>query len=229
MKNEPVRVVIFDFCETLIKFQTANAFVSFVCSRPGNKTRGILYALYTVINKTKIISLIYFILKGYGGGKRIPAFFLKGLERKQIEKYAEDFYQEQLKPAIISPVVKDLIENKSKGFLIGIISGGYYEYINVFAKNFPVDFIIANRLEYVNEKCTGKYGEDYMGANKVCAFKQKFQDEVIDVQNSWFYTDSITDMPLLNEVGNKVVVSKCAHQDWANKSNEINKEIIWEL
>lgn len=221
------RIAIYDFCETIVQFQTANAFIDFVCNEGKPSLRFYLYRLFILINKSRLISVIYRIFYGRGGGKRLPALFLKGLSKTQINESAHRFYESRLKISFIEPVIQEILNRKKEGYEIAIISGGYEVYINEFAKHFPVDYVIANEFIHKDGKCTGRFGIDCMENNKVRLLKERIDISDADLRESYFYTDSISDLPLLSLVGNRIIVSKGHHQSWANQQNGITKEIIW--
>lgn len=223
-ENRPP-LAIFDFCETLIGFQTANAFVEFILTQNSHTFRYYLYHIVKLINKCKIISVLFRIFKGRGGTKRIPALFLKGLTENELIDYAELYYTLKLEPSIIRNVLGE-IENVPTSHQLIIVSGGYSIYIDIFARHYGFQKVIANKLSFKDGKCTGCFGIDVMGENKVSELEKAYNGCDIDYENSYFYTDSESDMALLSKVGKRVVVSKNHHQSWADKI-KIDHEIIW--
>lgn len=219
------KLAIFDFCETLIGFQTANEYVEFVLRHNEYRVRRVIYRSYKIINKTKLLSIIYRLACGRGGAKRIPALFLKGISETKLKSIAEEYYNMMLSPAIITPVINELKKQLLTHEVI-IVSGGYGIYIDVFAKEFGVSRVIANNLLFVGGVCKGKFGVDVMNEQKIYEIERVYGLNEIDYTNSYFYTDSQTDLPLLNMVGNKIVVSREKHQLWVDDVIGC-KEIIW--
>lgn len=220
------KVALFDFCDTCVSFQTANAFVEYALLR--YKVRRFLYVLYKLIDKTKVISAFYYFFIRHGAAKRIPLLFLKGIQLGTLEQIAEDFYNERLAPKLIAPVIEQLGFRKKEGCTIVIVSGGYSIYIKYFAKDYGVDYVIANEIAFYDNKCVGKYGNECMGLNKVTRLGEIIPIETIDSPHSWAYTDDKSDLPILELVHNPVVVSKNNKQEWV-KENGIKNEIVYKL
>ena len=159
------KVALFDFCDTIVSFQTANAFVEYAIHR--FKRRRGFYSLYKLVNKTKLISGFYYFFIGHGASKRIPLLFLKGIEKNDLECIAHDFYNERIRPNFIFPVLKQIKMRQEEEYQTIIVSGGYNIYIDFFAKEYGIDCVLANEIIYKNNRCTGRYGEECMGKNKV--------------------------------------------------------------
>lgn len=224
--NNYTRIAIFDFCETLVSFQTANPYIDYICESKGG-IRNLLYKTYKFVNRTKIISLIYRLIIGHGSGKRLPALFTTGITKEEMEKLAESYYINKIRPFIIWPIIDVLKTRRKEGYELFIISGGYDIYINFFANEFNIDHVIANKFIFKSNICSGKYESECMNENKVKLFYKEFNYKNYDLSKSFVYTDSITDMPLLLMVDNRVVVSRNKHQKWATSENGITQEIIW--
>ena len=208
-----MKVALFDFCDTIVSFQTANAFVEYAIYR--FKSRRVFYLLYKLVNKTKLISSFYYFFIGHGASKRIPLLFLKGIEKNELERIAHDFYIERIRPNFIIPVLEQIKKLQAEGNTTIIVSGGYSIYIVYFAKEYGIDCVLANEILYRKNRCAGKYGEECMGRNKVARLASFLPLNEIDYLRSWAFTDDKSDVPLLELVQNKVVVSKGGHQDWA--------------
>ncbi len=219
-----MKVALFDFCDTLVSFQTANAFAEYAIHR--FKSRRVFYSLYKLVNKTKLISGLYYYFIGHGASKRIPLLFLKGIEKNELERIAHEFYNERIRPKFIAPVLEQMKKLQLDGCQTIIVSGGYNIYIDFFSKEYGIDCVLANEIIYKNNRCVGKYGEECMGKNKVARLASYLSLNDIDYQNSWAFTDDKSDIPLLELVQNKVVVSKGQHQYWAGDTR-ITKEIIY--
>lgn len=219
-----MKVALFDFCDTIVSFQTANAFVEYAIHR--FKSRRVFYSLYKLVNKAKLISGFYYFFIGHGASKRIPLLFLKGIEKNVLERIAHDFYDERIRPKFIVPVLEQMKTLQQEGCQTIIVSGGYNIYIVFFAKEYGIDCVLANEIIYKNNRCVGKYGEECMGKNKVARLASYLPLNEIDYLRSWAFTDDKSDIPLLELVQNKVVVSKGQHQNWA-EDNRITKEIIY--
>lgn len=220
------KVALFDFCETLIKFQTADAFIDYVYEKTRSKRMYRIEKaryLFHRIRAPYYLNKRYALWERWSLNKRWRLYELKGFDENKLKELALSFYRERLIPNVINPVIKEMEIRKAEGFKIGIVSGGFDLYIEHFAKDFNVDFYLSSKVGFKNNKCTGKIdGADCMREEKVNELMKRLKDKP---SICYFYSDSISDLPLLLWASNGIVVSKNKHQDWINKYNL--KEIIW--
>ncbi len=221
------KVAVFDFCETLIKFQTGDAFIDFVYDKTKSSRMFIIECLRRFVLKFRIDKLINILFNDYWSNKslnkRIRIFELRGFDEAVLCNLAKSYYEILLKPNVIHEVARELINKKKEGYCIGLVSGGYDVYIHYFIEDYPVDFCISSKIQFKNNKATGKLdGADCMGTIKVDALNSFLASAP---KYSIVYTDSISDLPLLLWASEGVVVSQNYHQEWINNYNF--KEVIW--
>jgi phosphoserine phosphatase len=106
-----------------------------------------------------------------------------------------------------------------------IASGGYLPYIKVFSQKHKIKHSFATQIDIKDKKITGQFnGKDCLYNQKVILIEEFLNANPIKYASSVAYSDSITDLPLLQWADEGVVVSKHKSQDWAAKNNL--KEII---
>ena len=125
-------LVLLDFCDTVVKFQTFDPFVLYVLKREkpesykfvtSSLVKRICYFIQIIFRICRIKEYIY---------KHLLIFMLKGLDYKTIDKLAENFYKEVLEPNLIKETIFKIKDLKSKGHRIVIVSGGCDLYIKYF-------------------------------------------------------------------------------------------------
>ena len=187
------KVALFDFCETLVNFQTGNAYVDYVRQ---NKNSFIINLRYKIhMNFWKLKGRF---IKGLSG-KEDYLGVIKGLSKVELERLALNFYIEKVRPNFNLSVISELKKLKKDGYRIYIVSGGYDVYLKYFLEEFKLDGIFSTKLNY-DEKgiFTGKfYGIDCMGANKITLLKKFFEKEPFEAYETVAYSDNISDLPLL--------------------------------
>ena len=216
---------MFDFCETLVDFQTADAFVHFIRNHHGNKQMNRRNLLVSFLNKTYIIAFLEKIFPQKSLNKRLVLWQLKGLSMNAIDQYANEYYHNMIKPHQIPQIVELLHELQSKGFRVVLVSGAYYSYLKLFAVDNGIldEDIISSRIGFNDSVCTGSFdGIDCMGKNKVTLLDEKYNKTNI---YSISYSDSISDMPLLLWANDQFVISRNIEQKWAKKNSL--KQIVW--
>lgn len=222
MKN---KIALFDFCDTLVDFQTGDAFIDFIRENTNKKRAFIFEKIRLLLIKMKFFSVLNRLLPKNNWHKKLKLFQLKGYTKSEIEYLSLLYYTERIKPHFITKIIQELQQYKEKGYLIYIISGGFSDYIIHFCKEFGINKPIATNIKYQNGICLGIIdGIDCMHAAKIDKIKNIIDLSNINLEQSVAYSDSITDLPLLTIVKNGVVVSKKHSQNWVVSNNL--KEII---
>lgn len=220
------KIALFDFCETLIKFQTADAFLDYVYEK--TKSHRMLFMekarnIFLRLRFHKLLNYKYHLWDNKSINKRWRLYELKGMDETLLKDLSYGFYKDILKTNIISPVLQELKTKQKEGYRIGIVSGGFDIYIKHFVREFKIDFSISCQIEFKNGICTGKLlGTDCMREEKVIQINKLVPNKL---RESYSYSDSISDLPLLLWATSGVVVSKDKHQQWID--NFKFREIIW--
>ena len=221
-------IVIFDFCQTLCNFETADAFVEFV-SRSESNIRIRAYNLFEkILVKTKLILLfdVYGHIMHHSVWKRILLKKLKGIERGKLEYYADKYYKERIRPNLIEITMQRLLEAQDRGYSIAIVSASYDIFLKLFVQEFNIGLLVTNTLEFDKDnKFTGGFkGKDCIYKNKVRRFRNAIGGRQVNIQES--YGDSQSDIPILSISKNGYVISHCSHKKWIEKTTF--NELIWQ-
>ncbi|WP_297980706.1 HAD-IB family hydrolase [uncultured Capnocytophaga sp.] len=221
MKN---KIALFDFCDTLVDFQTGDAFIDFIRENTDKRRAFIFEKFRSLLIKIKFFSILNRFLPNNNWHKRLKLFQLKGITKNEIEHLSLLYYTERIKPRLIKRIIQELQQYKKEGYSIYIVSGGFSDYIIHFCKEFEINQPIATNIKYKKGICLGIIdGIDCMHAAKIDKIKNVIELQNVDMEQSVAYSDSITDLPLLTLVKNGVVVSKKYPQYWVatNKLKEI--------
>lgn len=224
MPNEE-KIAIFDFCETLANFQTADPYVDYVRLHFRSKRMRFLETERSLAIKSKIFAVIGIITRHkYPIYKLSKLYQLRGLSQVELEKYAERYYQDIIKPNLIPSMVEILRQKQQEGYKTFIVSGGYDIYLKFFAAEYNVDQVLSTRIGFRKNIATGIFhGIDCINENKVLLLDQILNRSEL---YSEAYSDSITDLPLLKWANEGYVISHKNSQKWAKENNF--QEIIWE-
>ena len=218
------KIALFDFCETLADFQTADAFVRYAEKKIKNvHLSAVLW--YRVLSKTKILAVLHRIFSKQSIGKRLLLRRLKGTTKTEMDRIAREYYNTVIRDRLISRMMDVLQLAKVNGFDIYIVSGGYDIYLKYFAEVHGIKGVIASTLEFKDGIFSGKLsGKDCMYENKI---KRILQEIPYTNYSDWrAYSDSISDIPMLKLVGNPFVVSRNRPQEWAKELGF--PQIVWE-
>ena len=178
--------------------------------------------LVRLMDKMRIFMMYNRLCQGNNWRKRMVLLQLKGVEYTVCDKLAQEYFSQELLPNIVKPMAKKLQEHIAKGDRVCILSGGYDIYNKHFAEYFGVKEVICSKIAFLEGVCTGAMdGADCMRQNKLDYIRP-----LLDGTTTVCYTDSQSDIPLLEAVDNPIVVSKSKPQQWATQLNY--KQIIWD-
>jgi len=190
------KLAIFDFCDTLVNGQTADDFIYFILKN--TKPNLISKFIISIINRRWVPNI-------FGFKKKLLVFTLRGIPITKINKFSQK-YCTTLESRLNKSLIKRLIKHSNKDYDIIIVSGGYENYLKYFSiPKIKFIKIIGTRLEVNNKKLTGFIkGRDCMGEEKVKRLDANLNFNKYNLKESYAYSDSLTDMPLFNLVGNPI-------------------------
>jgi HAD superfamily hydrolase (TIGR01490 family) len=113
---------------------------------------------------------------------------------------------------IVDPLVyaeaADLIEeHRAAGREIVIVSSSGAEMVGPIGEMLGVDRVVATRMVTVEGKYTGEIDFYAYGENKAVAIRQVAAEMGYDLADCWAYSDSLTDLPMLEVVGHPTAVN----------------------
>jgi HAD superfamily hydrolase (TIGR01490 family) len=218
------KIAIFDFCETLTSFQTADRFVNYVVQDNKSIWVNFLNQIIYILNSFRVFTAINLVFPKWNLSKKICLMKLKGIPEDVIKTKALNYIDEIIYPGINIMILEKLRNFKRNGFLVFISSGGYEPYLTLFSEREGVDKLFCTRIEFIGGKASGAIvGKDCMFENKLTMLKEYLSFEEIVFNDSYVYTDSISDLPLLKWAKNPHVISYNKSQYWSklNGFNEI--------
>ena len=217
------KVALFDFCETLANFQTADAYVDYVRNHCGKLSVKFYKLIHTILAKTRIICLLSILFPKRSINKRIYALQLSGFSLYDLDIMGKEYYENVVRPNLIYEVIKELKRLQERKYRIILVSGGYCFYLKYFAIEYGIaeNDIICTSFAFSNGKCTGTFhGKDCLFEEKVKRLDVKIKKYQND---SVAFSDSLSDLPMLEWAGEGVVVRKRNKKKWNSKY----KEILW--
>jgi HAD superfamily hydrolase (TIGR01490 family) len=131
----------------------------------------------------------------------------KGWDREQVERLARESLETILDPYIYQEALDLIALHHALGRRVYIVSSSPEEVARPLAERLGADGVIATRAESVDGKYTGKLEFYCYGEQKAEAVRELAKREGIDLSGSFAYSDSATDLPLLEAVGSPVAVN----------------------
>lgn len=207
MPTNKEKIVFFDFCGTLVPFQSAPRYINFVLDNYPRKDALIRRRIRETLEKWRIPKRLERYSKGLFTQKEIELWPLKGYRQEVLEKAAQRFYTEVIKSNLIPEVMKEYEHYQKEGYRVVLVSGGFGIYLKCFAAEYGIDRndIISSNVQIKRGTATGKLdGVDCMGQNKLTLLEQRFDNTMI---YSEALSDSESDIPMLKWVNRGIVVS----------------------
>lgn len=212
MPENKDKIVFFDFCGTLVPFQSAPRYINFVVDNYPRKAAKIRRRVRTLLEKLHMPHRIERFSKGLFKRKEIELWPMKGYKQEVLEEAAKRFYEEEVKPNLIPEVMKEYQRYQQEGYRVVLVSGGFGIYLRCFAEEHGINKndVISSNVQIKRGKATGKLeGLDCMGENKVKLLEQRFNKSQI---YSEALSDSPSDLPLLKWVNRGIAI--CPIPTW---------------
>jgi len=122
--------------------------------------------------------------------------------------WRKDFIEDKIKPLIHDDKIALVEKHRNQDDKLVIITATNSFITSPIADLFGIETLIATEPEQNIHGFTGKVsGTPCFQAGKITKLNQWLTNQEDTLQNSWFYSDSYNDLPLLLEVDNPVCVS----------------------
>jgi HAD superfamily hydrolase (TIGR01490 family) len=131
----------------------------------------------------------------------------KGWNRAQVEGVVREALEEVVDPYIYQEALDLIALHRAQGRRVFIVSSSPEEVVRPLAERLGVDDVIATRAEIVDGRYTGNLEFYCYRERKADAIRETAAEQGIDLAASHAYSDSITDLPMLEAVGQPVAVN----------------------
>ncbi|MFN8355254.1 MAG: HAD-IB family hydrolase [Spirosomataceae bacterium] len=133
----------------------------------------------------------------------IGAKGVKGIEEKVFLDVGEEVYQKHLADAIFPESRALVAAHLAMGHTVAIVSAATPYQVEPVARDLDISHVMCTRMEVKKGKFTGNIIEPACwGEGKATAGLTLAKQHGLDLAKSYFYTDSVEDLPLLEIVGN---------------------------
>ena len=197
------KLAIFDIDYTITKKETLMEFYKYIVSKDIKNIRFLPRALFS--------GLMYSI-KVYDEKRVKEAFlkFIENIEEKDLVQLTKKFYDERLSKILYSDALKMIKDLNAQGYMIVLISASPEFYVKEFYAIKEVDLIIGTKFKFENGKFIRQMdGKNCKGEEKVQRLNKVLKEKNIEVdfENSYMFSDSLSDKPLLDLVGKPYLIN----------------------
>ena len=131
----------------------------------------------------------------------------QGMSRNRLMALAETMYTDYIGPRIYPGGRDMLAQVRADGLTPVLVTGALYFTVAPLARDFGIEHVIANRLEFQESMATGKLeGPIVAGETKRELIEEFAAAHDIDLAQSYAYGDSFSDLPMLQAVGHPTAV-----------------------
>jgi HAD superfamily hydrolase (TIGR01490 family) len=132
----------------------------------------------------------------------------KGWEQARIGEIVVETLEEIVQPIIYAEALELIEEHRAAGRRVFIVSASPVEIVEPLGRYLGVDEVIASRARLDEDgRYTGEMEVYAYGPYKAEIMRQRAEAEGFDLSRSYAYSDSYTDAPMLEAVGNPVAVN----------------------
>jgi HAD superfamily hydrolase (TIGR01490 family) len=131
-----------------------------------------------------------------------------GESERALAREAAQWFEERVAPTVYPEGAAIVRDHLAKGHVVAIVSGATKYVVKPLAERLGVKHMLYTRLEVERGRLTGRVIEPIcFEEGKVYWLQQLVDEQGIDLAKSFFYSDSVTDLPLLELVGHPVVTN----------------------
>lgn len=202
----PQTAAFFDMDQTLVAANSSLLYVqrAFAEDRAAMSDlfKTVYYYLLYRLNRLSVDAVLKPTLSG-----------IRTQDEAQFAAFCRQIALKELVPRVAAQAKLVLAAHRQQGHRCVLLTAATCYLADPLAKALAMDATLCTRLEVEDGLFTGRLTEGGLcyGVGKVKAARAYSAREQVDLDQSFFYTDSASDLPLLNIIGVPVVVNP----DWA--------------
>jgi HAD superfamily hydrolase (TIGR01490 family) len=132
----------------------------------------------------------------------------RGWDQARVKQIVRETFDDVLTPIIFAEALELIDEHRLEGRKTVLVSSSPIETVEPIGDHLGVDDVIATRARLDGEgRYTGELEFYAYGPHKAEAIREMAVAEGLDLAGSYAYSDSITDLPMLELVGHPVAVN----------------------
>jgi HAD superfamily hydrolase (TIGR01490 family) len=187
-----------------------------ILARSGPLALGRSFRREGLISRSSLLKSIYaqlmFHLMGADESKMErmrdeAAKLTRGWEAERVREVVSEVLDEVISPLIYAEALDLIHDHQAAGRLVCIVSSSPEEIVEPLAAMLHLNRYIATRPRIVDGRYTGELDFYAYGEHKGDAIRELAAELDLDLARSFAYSDSITDLPMLEAVGNPVAVN----------------------
>jgi HAD superfamily hydrolase (TIGR01490 family) len=131
----------------------------------------------------------------------------EGWEQERVRSVVAETLAQVVGPITYAEALELIASHKKGGRRVYIVSAAPAEIVEPLARYVGADEAIATKAAISAGRYTGQLLSYAYGPHKATAIRQVAERDGVDLTQSWAYSDSATDLPMLETVGHPVAVN----------------------
>ena len=191
----------FDVDKTILAENSGTAYLKVLYERGEIDWRTVLFGIGSYLRyKLNLLDIERWVEKNSG--------MFRGRSEAATTREADELFRTVLLHSIYPDAERLVRRHVEQGHVVALVSGSTKFVLEPLAAHLGVKHMLCTQLEARDGLFTGRVVRPIcFGEGKIYWIQQLIERESVDLARSYFYTDSITDVPLLDLVGHPVVVN----------------------
>lgn len=196
-----MRAAFFDMDKTLVRVNTGELYVRWRFRRGESGVREVARVSWW--------SLLYTLgVVDADAVSRYAARTLAGRDERAFAAECREWYASSVREHLTDLARAEVVRRRAEGMMIAVLTGSSPYAAGPLAEELGIDHVISSRLSISGEGLfTGEVEALCYGANKLTRAEEWARANDVDLDASAFYTDSISDLPMLERVGEPRVIN----------------------
>ncbi len=133
---------------------------------------------------------------------------IRGQRDEDMRRICNDWFARDVAPHITAGATARVAHHRARGHLLAVLSSSSPYASEPLGARLDIPHVLCTRFEVQDGVFTGAVsGPVCFGQGKVRVAEAFAQTHDVDLSESWFYTDSYSDLPMLERVGHPVAVN----------------------
>jgi HAD superfamily hydrolase (TIGR01490 family) len=190
----------FDMDKTVLRIDTGISWMKFLYRRGELSRAGMARALYwSALYRVALLDLEALATKLVAD--------LRGEREAEMIAKCSEWHRSDVADQVAPRARATIDEHRRRGDLIVMLTGSTQYAAEVVSASLGIEHTLCSRLQVDGGVFTGKVEQLCFGVHKVTLAERFAREHAIDLGESWFYSDSYNDLPMLERVGSAVAVN----------------------
>lgn len=193
---------LFDMDRTLVRIDTATLYVRYQREKGLATWRDVTRVAYWMLQYT------FGVIDAQRVAEQAMESWFTGREEEWLRVTCEEWFVEYVRKHVAEAGRGAVDRHRQAGDLVAIVTGATPYAARPLARHLGIEHVVATHLEVMDGCFTGKVKQPMSYAEgKVVLAEQLAREQGFSLGDATFYTDSITDLPLLERVKVPIAVN----------------------